>query len=289
MPTPRARPIVPAYRAVVPGGVRDHGRVRRGMVWSMAAHPHYDASSKPPTFATVEEERAHRKRMCALGYRIFGNLGFGQTGDGHISARDPELTDHFWLLRYGVPFKYATVDELVLVAPDGTLAQGKGGINMAAYHIHHPVHVARPDVVSAAHCHSHYGTPFSAQARLFEPLSQESCMFVFDQALFDDEELAVYSTDGGERIAEAMGGHNLCFLRNHGLLTAADSVEGAVSRFVLAERVSEVHIKAGAGGRPISEEGAKRVALEYTKGNVPWHAFQYLVRDVVPDPTVVGG
>ncbi len=37
----------------------------------------------------MEEERAHRKRMCALGYRIFGKLGFGQTGDGHISALDP--------------------------------------------------------------------------------------------------------------------------------------------------------------------------------------------------------
>lgn len=253
----------------------------------MGAHPYYDAKSRPPTFATVEEERAHRKRMCALGYRIFGNLGFGQTGDGHISARDPERTDHFWLLRYGVPFKHATVDELVLVAPDGSLAEGTGGINTAAYNIHHPVHEARPDVVSAVHCHSHYGTPFAAQARLFEPLSQESCMFVFDQAIFDDEELNVVSPVGGERIAKAIGPNRLCILRNHGLLTAADSVESAVARFVLAERVAEVHIKAGALGRPISEAGAKEVAISYEAANVSWHAFQYLVRDVVPDPTVV--
>lgn len=255
----------------------------------MAAHPHYDAKSRPPTFATIEEERAHRKRMCALGYRIFGNLGYGQTGDGHISARDPELVDHFWLLRYGVPFKHATVDELVLVAPDGTLAQGSGGINNAAYHIHHPVHVARPDVVSAAHCHSPYGTPFAAQARLFEPISQESCMFVFDQAIFDDEELNVVSTVGGERIARAIGDNHLCILRNHGLLTAADSVEAAVARFVLAERVAEVHVKAGPLARPISESGAKEVAISYEVANVAWHAFQYLVRDVVPDPSVVEG
>lgn len=253
----------------------------------MGAHPYYDAHSRPAVHATPEEERAHRKRMCALGYRIFGTLGFGQTGDGHISARDPERTDHFWLLRYGVPFRYATVDDLVLVAPDGTLAEGRGGINMAAYYIHHPIHEARPDVVSAAHCHSPYGTSFSAQVRLFEPLSQESCMFVFDQALFDDEELAILSTEGGGRIATAIGANHLCFLRNHGLLTAADSVEGAVARFVLAERVAEVHLKAGVAGRPISETGAKRTALEYASGNVPWHAFQFLVRDVIPDPTVV--
>ncbi len=253
----------------------------------MGSHPYYDAKSRPPTFATIDAERAHRKRMCALGYRIFGTLGYGQTGDGHISARDPELTDHFWLLRYGVPFKYATVDELVLVAPDGSIAQGAGGINMAAYYIHHPVHEARPDVVSAAHCHSPYGTSFAAQARLFEPLSQESCMFVFDQALFDDEELNIASTSGGERIAAALGGNNLAILRNHGLLSAGDSVESAVSRFVLAERVAEVHVKAGVAGRPISETGAKKVALSYQAANVPWHAFQYLVREVIADPAVV--
>lgn len=254
----------------------------------MGAHPQYDATSRPGTFENTAQERAHRKRMCALGYRIFGTLGFGQTGDGHISARDPELTDHFWLLRYGVPFRYATVADLVLVAPDGTLAEGTGGINMAAYFIHHPLHEARPDVVSAVHCHSPYGTPFAAQARLFEPLSQESCMFVFDQALFDDEELAISSTDGGQRIADALGQNHLAFLRNHGLLTAWDSVEGAVSSFVLAERVAEVHIKAGALAKPISEAGAKETALAYSGGNVAWHAFQYLVRDVVPDPSVVG-
>ena len=111
--------------------------------------------------------------------------------------------------------------------------------------------------------------------------------FVFDQALFNDEEIEVLSIDGGKRIAAALGNKKFCILRNHGLLTAAESVEGAVARFVLAERVAEVHVKAGAAARPISEAGAKQTALEYENANVGWHAFQYLVRDVVPDPGVV--
>ena len=88
---------------------------------AMDRHPVYGEGSAPETFESPDQERAHRKRMCALGYRIFGRLGFGQTGDGHVSARDPERPDHFWLLKYGVPFKEATVDDLVLVAPDGSL------------------------------------------------------------------------------------------------------------------------------------------------------------------------
>ena len=225
--------------------------------------------------------------MCALGYRVFGALRYGQMGDGHISARDPELTDHFWLLGYGIPFREATVDALVLVSPDGDVVRGGGDINVAAYNIHAPILAARPDTVSAAHTHTPYGTPFSAQARLMEPLSQESCLFVFDQALFDDEELEVVSPIGGARIADALGSNRLVILRNHGLLTVGETVEGAVGAFVVAERVAEVHVKAGEAGRPISVEGAKKVAAHYTNQNLEWHAFQWLARELVPDLGVV--
>ncbi len=225
--------------------------------------------------------------MCALGYRVFGALRFGQLGDGHISARDPELTDHFWLLGYGVPFREATVDALVLVSPEGDVVRGTGDINIAAYNIHAPILAARPEAVSAAHTHTPYGTAFSAQARLMEPISQESCLFVFDQALFDDEELEVVSTIGGARIADALGPNKLVILRNHGLLTVGETVEAAVGAFVVAERVSEVHVKAGDAGRPISTEGAKQVAAHYTNQNLEWLVFQWLVRDLVPDPSVV--
>ncbi len=78
----------------------------------------YDAVRSP------EDERAHRKEMCAVGYRIFGSQRWGQLGDGHISARDPILTDHFWVLGYGIPFHQATVHNLTLVGPDGVGVDG---------------------------------------------------------------------------------------------------------------------------------------------------------------------
>ena len=105
-------------------------------------------------------------------------------------------------------------------------------------------------MVSAAHTHTPFGTPWSANVRPFEALSQESCAFRFDQALFDDEEVEVLSPDGGKRIAAALGDKKLCILRNHGLLTVGSSVESAVAWFVMAERVAEVHVKAP-DGRPI--------------------------------------
>ena len=256
----------------------------------MSEYPEFPGVERYGVVRDVEAERAHRKRMCAIGYRIFGAMRWGQLGDGHISARDPELPDHFWLLDWGVPFREATVERLVLVGPDGRVKDANGNptgaVNTAGYNIHAPLLAARPDVVSAAHTHTQFGTPWSANVEPFRAISQESCAFVFDQAVFDDEEVEVLTIDGGRRIGEALGGNKLCILRNHGLLTVGRTVESAVGWFVMAERVAEVHVKAPAG-RPISEEAAKVAASTLAAEDVGWRVFQWLQRDLVSDRSVV--
>lgn len=252
-----------------------------------SSHPRLDRRSSEPAFDDPAEERRHRQRQCALAYRAFGALGWGQLGDGHISARDPERTDCFWLLRLGVPFDQATVDDLVLVGPDGTVVDGDGDINMTAYYIHMPIHDVRPEVVSVAHTHTEYGTPWSATLRPFRAVSQEACSFVFTQSIFEGEEVGVGSYETGTRIAEAMGTTRLCMLRNHGPLTAGGSVAETIGFFVMAERVAEVHLKVP-DAHAISDEGAKRNAEWAERPEVGWWSFQYLVRTLVPDPSVVG-
>jgi hypothetical protein len=51
----------------------------------------------PPTFDNVEAERRHRKERLTAALRLFGKFGFEEGVAGHITARDPELTDHFWV------------------------------------------------------------------------------------------------------------------------------------------------------------------------------------------------
>ena len=85
--------------------------------------------------SSPEQIRASRKRAVALGYRILAAQRWGDLGDGHISARDPERGDCFWLLRYGVSYHEARVSDLVLVGPGGELVEGEGFINTAAYYI----------------------------------------------------------------------------------------------------------------------------------------------------------
>jgi ribulose-5-phosphate 4-epimerase/fuculose-1-phosphate aldolase len=238
--------------------------------------PHASVDSEP-TFEDPLELRQHRKERLVLGYRLFGAMRWGALGDGHISARDPLLTDHYWLARYGVPFAKVTIDDLVLVAPDGTTAGSTERINPAAHCIHWPIHEARPDIVAAAHTHTPYGTPFAAQVRHVEPISQEACAFFEDDAIFDDEELDIVSTDGGKRIAAALGGHKVVNLRNHGHLTVGQSVDEAVGWYVMFERVAEVHVKAGRDAKPISAEGARIVALSINRPSDARQVFEWLI------------
>lgn len=232
------------------------------------------------------EIRQQRKVSVALGYRIFAALRWGDLGDGHISARDPERTDCFWMLRYGVSYHQARVSDLVLVGPEGELVEGEGIINRAAYYIHYPILMDRPEAVSAAHVHTPWGTPFSAEVRPIEPISQESCVFFEDHAIFNDEEVQVQDTAGGKRISEAMGGNRAIILRNHGLLTASDSVAETVGLFVEMERVAEVHLKAR-NAKPISAEAARYAKADLVQFGPGKVAFYALVARYVEDTSVV--
>ena len=257
---------------------------------SVSSHDPFRADSEEPRFDDAEALRRHRMRRAALAYRLFGAYHWGEQGDGHISARDPERSDCFWLLRYGVPFGAATVRDLVLVGPGGAIVDSNGnvdpGINITAYNIHWPIHEARPDVVCAAHTHTPYGTPWSANAEPFQQIVQEATAFFECHAVYDGEDVNVQSTDGGKRIAVALGEGHGVILRNHGLLTVGGSVDEAIGWFIMMERVAEVHVKAHRP-QPISDEAARTSASVMAQPPMGWHAFNWALRARVPDPSVV--
>ncbi|MFN5602805.1 MAG: class II aldolase/adducin family protein, partial [Acidimicrobiaceae bacterium] len=111
---------------------------------------------------TIEEERLHRKQRLAGALRIFGRFGFGEGVAGHITVRDPEFPDHFWVNPLGLSFRHMRVSDLILVNHHGEVVYGKHSVNRAAYVLHAAVHTARPDVIAAAHAHSVYGKAFSS-------------------------------------------------------------------------------------------------------------------------------
>jgi len=238
-----------------------------------------------PKFSTTEEERRHRKQRLAAAFRLFGRLGFGEGTAGHITARDPELLDHFWVNPLGMSFRQVRVKDLLLVDHEGSVVEGTWPLNAAAFAIHSQIHAARPDVISAAHAHSVHGKAWSTLHRPLDPLTQDACAFYGDHAVFDDYTGAVLDLDEGKRIAHALGDGKAAILSNHGLLTVGRSVDEAAWWFVTMERSCQAQLLAEAAGTPvlIRPDVAEKTAGQTGSHRAGWAQFQPLYDQIVAE------
>jgi ribulose-5-phosphate 4-epimerase/fuculose-1-phosphate aldolase len=247
----------------------------------MATRPAHEPAraTQPPTSDSVEQERQHRKERLAGALRIFGKLGFSEGIAGHITARDPELTDHFWVNPFGMNFRHVRVSNLILVNHEGEVVEGDRPVNRAAFVIHAAVHRARPDVIAAAHAHSLAGKAFSSLGRHLDPITQDACIFFEDHALVSEfGGRIVYESEGGEALARGLGDFKAAIHQNHGLFTVGQSVDEAAWWFITMERSCQAQLLAEAAGTPklIAAEDAR-----FTRDNTGfplagWFSFQPL-------------
>lgn len=201
-------------------------------------------------FASFEVERLHRKQRLTAAFRLFGKFGFDEGAAGHITVRDPEYPERFWVNPFGISFKKIKMSQLLLVNHQGEIIEGDGLLNGAAFTIHSNIHTARPDVIAAAHAHSVYGKSWSTLGKKLDPITQDSCAFYEDHALFDDFTGVVLDMNEGQRIASALGQNKACILQNHGLLTVGASVDAAAWWFITMERNCQAQLLAEAAGTP---------------------------------------
>ncbi|MGI9609623.1 MAG: class II aldolase/adducin family protein [Acidimicrobiia bacterium] len=238
----------------------------------------------PPSFDTVAEEREYRKVRLAGALRIIGSLGFAEGVAGHITARDPEHTDHFWVNPFGKSFRQMTVSDLILVNPDGDVVSGTRPVNAAAYAIPNAIHTARPEVVCAVHTHSIYGKAFASTNLDLKMLSQDACMFYNDWVRHREGGGAiVVDLAESSRMAEALIGKKALIHQNHGLITVGETVDEAAWWFMALERACQVQMIAEAGGE-VTEVPAESAQFSYDQSGFPlagWFQFQPHWEDMV--------
>ncbi|WP_423802068.1 class II aldolase/adducin family protein [Neobacillus sp. SAB-20_R2A] len=242
-------------------------------------------SYKPPVFSSVEEERQHLKQKLAAAFRLFSKFGFDEGVAGHITARDPELKDHFWVNPFGMHFSQISASDLILCNHQGEVVEGNYPVNRAAFAIHSQVHAARPDIIAAAHAHSVYGKSWSSLGRLLDPITQDACAFYQDHSLFDDFTGVVHEIEEGRRIGQALGDKKACILRNHGLLTVGRSVDEAAWWFITMERSCQAQLLAEAVGKPviIDNESASNTYNTVGTSSAGWFQFQPLWNRIVKE------
>ncbi|WP_406366419.1 class II aldolase/adducin family protein [Streptomyces sp. NBC_01546] len=228
----------------------------------------------PPAHADPADERAHRKERLAGALRLLGRLGYEDGVSGHVSARDPEFEDCYWVNPFGRAFAGLTPRDLLLVDGDGRVLQGDRRVNELAFAVHAAVHRERPGVVAVVRTQAPYGRALASLGELLAPISQEACAFYEDHALLDE----FAGAEDASRIGRALGPYKALILRNRGLLTVGDSVDAAVWWFIAAERAAQVQLIARAAGKPVPIDHHSAVATRERFGSdlAAWVNYQPL-------------
>ncbi len=240
----------------------------------------------PPSFDSVADERLYRKQRLAAALRLFALFRYDEGVAGHITARDPEHPDRFWVNAFGMYFGDVTVSNLICVNSEGDVVEGDRPVNAAAFAIHSQIHAARPDVVVAAHAHSMHGKAWASLGRLLDPITQDACAFYGDHALFDDYTGVIVEAEEGRRMAVALGDKKAVILRNHGLLTTGQTVDEAVWWFVAMDRSCQAQLLAEAAGGargPVHIDAAQAELTRWQVGSpmAGWFSFQPLYDRIV--------
>lgn len=109
---------------------------------------------------------------------------------------------------FGLHFSLIQPDDLLLVSHTGEILDESGPsrlLNTAAFAIHSAIHTARADVLCAAHSHSVYGRAFSTLGKELDMITQDSCAFYKDHAVYKQFNGVVLAEEEGKNIAETLG------------------------------------------------------------------------------------
>ncbi|HEX4803105.1 MAG TPA: class II aldolase/adducin family protein [Myxococcaceae bacterium] len=196
----------------------------------------------------VSDAEWQQRVDLAACYRLVALYHWDDLVFTHISARVPGPEHHFLLNPYGMLFEEITASSLVKVDLQGNKVTGSPyEINPAGFTIHSAIHAAREDAKCVLHIHSLNGIAVSAQKAGVLPISQQST-FVLASLAYHDYEGVALNEDEKPRLVRDLGNKNFLMLRNHGLLTAAESIPDAFLLMYLFEATCAIQVRAQALG-----------------------------------------
>ena len=232
----------------------------------------------------VTPEEWEQRVALAAAYRLVAYFHWDDLIFTHLSARVPGRDHHFLINPYGMTFDEITASGLVKVDLCGRkVMDSPYEINPAGFTIHSAIHAAREDANCVLHVHSVNGTAVSAQKDGVLPISQQS-MFVLSSLAYHDYEGVALRDDEKPRLVRDLGGKRFFMLRNHGLITVADSVPDAFLLMYTFESACLIQVRAQAGGgelipiHPDIVATAQQQAAAVTKSAIGALAWPALLR-----------
>jgi ribulose-5-phosphate 4-epimerase/fuculose-1-phosphate aldolase len=157
-------------------------------------------------------------------------------------------------------FDEICASNLVKVDIDGNkVIESDYDINPAGFTIHSAIHAARNNALCVLHLHTNEGVAVSAQKAGLLPLSQQS-LFPLTNLSYHNYEGVALRDDEKPRLVADLGANNFMILRNHGLLTCAESIANAFIYMYILQRACEIQLLAQSGGAELVHVHPKIIA-----------------------------
>jgi ribulose-5-phosphate 4-epimerase/fuculose-1-phosphate aldolase len=224
----------------------------------------------------LPEYQARCDLAAAHRLAVVDNLNEGTWN--HFSLMLPDNPEHMLITPGDTHWSQIKASDLVVMGPNAEIIAGAGKPNDAAWIIHYPVHVARPDALCLLHVHTPYATALGMRkdCKLDTRSSQQAAMFHDDVAYFDVFDGVLREAEEGERMAAALGAKRILILRNHGVLVAAPTVARAYLDLYTLERACMFQLLAMGDGVELNRipEDVAAAMGEYARNNSMEGHFQ---------------
>ena len=205
------------------------------------------ATAKAQPSGMTSAEWQARCDLAAL-YRVVDHFGWTDIINTHMSARVPGEPGTFLINHHEEMFHEITAFSLIKMDFDGKVIGKQGRFNAAGFTIHSGVYKARPDANCVMHTHTRAGAGVSMLRKGLCPISQDA-LNVLDEVAYHE-----YGMPASQAECDALGKscqHGSCIiLLNHGLLTHAPTIPGALQRLYMLERACELELISRTLGEP---------------------------------------
>lgn len=233
--------------------------------------------------AKAELSEAELRVQLAAAYRLIDKFRLSDLIYTHISVRLPGPEHHFLINPYGLMFHEITASSLVKIDLEGRIVgHSDWPVNPAGFVIHSAIHAARKDLICVLHTHTRYGMAVSALGCGLLPISQFALQF-YNRVAYHDYEGVALALDERVRLVADLGDKQVMILRNHGLLSAGQTIPEAFILMFYLERACEVQITAQSTGAElivppatVCEHSAEQQDLE-DLGQLEWPALLRLL------------
>ena len=220
---------------------------------------------------TLDDPAVQQARIdLAACFRMAARLGLEEGICNHFSALVPGRPDLFLVNPYGWAFQEITASRLLICDFEGGVVAGQGVPEVTAFYIHARLHMRNPRAVAAFHTHMPYATALAMLEG--EPLAWagQTALKFYGRTVVDEtyNGLALDCAEG-DRIAAAMGGADIAFMRNHGVLVTAPSIAEAWDDLYYLERAAQAQVLAESTGRrlqPVERTLAEATARQMREG-----------------------